>query len=302
MSPRRSPGAVRRALAPAGGGRVGPTSGRRRALGQHFLRDPAVADRIVSLVAPTTRDVVVEIGPGDGALTALLAGTGARLVAVEVDRALAALLRERFAGVARVEVVEADARRFDYRALRDLRPDPGGRALAVGNLPYSVGTAILQALVAAGPGIDEMALMLQKEVAARVAAPPGGKSYGSLSLLVQMACDVRLAFSVGPGAFRPPPLVDSAVVHLRALAAPRVPPGAAAGFERLVRAAFSRRRKTLANAVAGGLGLPPERARDLIASAGIDPGRRAETLSLAEFAELAARFVPGGGRGGDNPS
>jgi 16S rRNA (adenine1518-N6/adenine1519-N6)-dimethyltransferase len=186
-----------------------------------------------------------------------------------------------------VEVRQADARHVDYRGLRALLPDPGGRVLVVGNLPYSVGKPILAALVEAGPAIDEMALMLQKEVAERVAAEPGGKTYGALSVLTQAACAVRRAFVVPPGAFSPPPRVDSAVLHLRPHREPPVHIADRARFAAVVRAAFSQRRKSLANALAAGLGLGAERARQLIEAAGIEPGRRAETLSLAEFARLA---------------
>jgi 16S rRNA (adenine1518-N6/adenine1519-N6)-dimethyltransferase len=287
MSPRRAPGALRRTPAP-GSGRRGATSGRTRALGQHFLRDPAVAQRLVALVAPGPRDLVVEIGPGDGALTGLLARSGARLVAVEIDPAMAGRLRERFAGLSSVEIVQADARRHDWTALRGNRPDSAGRLIAVGNLPYSAGTAILQSLVAAGPALDEMALMLQREVAERVAAPPGQRAYGSLSVVVQMACEVRLAFVVPPGAFRPAPQVESAVLHLQVRPVPAVPVADTVRFERVVRAAFAQRRKTLANALAAGLGLAPSDARGVLTAAGIDPMRRAETLSLAEFARLAS--------------
>ena len=266
------------------------TRGRTRALGQHFLRDRSVADRIVELVAPSARDLIVEIGPGRGALTEALAARGGRLLALEIDAALAETLRERFAESRRVEIRQADARHFDYAGLRALAPDPAGRVLVVGNLPYSVGKPILAALVEAGPAIDEMALMLQKEVAERVAAEPGGKTYGALSVLTQIACAVRLAFTVPPGAFSPPPQVESAVVHLRSHREPPVPVADPARFVTAVRAAFSQRRKSLANALAAGLGLGSERARRLIEAASIDPGRRAETLSLAEFARLTAAF------------
>jgi 16S rRNA (adenine1518-N6/adenine1519-N6)-dimethyltransferase len=261
--------------------------GKTRALGQHFLRDAAVARRIVELIAPTPRDVVVEIGPGQGALTGLLAPASGRLIALEIDAGLAARLRERFAGSPRVEILDADARSFDYSALRARVPASGGRVLAAGNLPYSVGKPILMALVEAGPAIDEMALMLQREVAERIAAAPGTRAYGALSVLTQVACDVRMAFGVPPGAFSPPPQVDSAVIHLRARAAPPAPIADAERFRRVVRAAFAQRRKNLANAVGAGLGLGAERARAVIAAAGIDPARRAETLSLEEFARLA---------------
>jgi 16S rRNA (adenine1518-N6/adenine1519-N6)-dimethyltransferase len=158
----------------------------------------------------------------------------------------------------------------------------------VGNLPYSVGKPILAALVDCGPEIDEMALMLQKEVAERVAAAPGGKTYGALSVLTQASASVDLAFSVPPGAFSPPPQVESAVIRLRPHREPPVAIADPSRFGAVVRAAFSQRRKSLANALAAGLAVPADRARRLIQAAGIDPGRRAESLSLAEFARLAS--------------
>ena len=179
MSPRRNA----RALVPPP--RRYPASGKTRALGQHFLRDDAFSERIVSLVAPTPRDLVLEIGPGQGALTGHLARAAGRLLAIEVDAGLAATLMERFADAPHVEIRMADARSFDYSGLPALKPDPSGRVLIVGNLPYSVGKPILMALVEAGKAIDEMALMLQKEVAERVAALPGGRTYGSLTVLTQ---------------------------------------------------------------------------------------------------------------------
>ncbi len=292
MSPRKNA----RALAPRP--KRHAASGKTRALGQHFLRDDAVAQRMVALLQPTQRDLVVEIGPGLGALTGRLARAGGRLLALEVDDVLAAALSERFADAAHVEVFLADARSFNYAGLSALKPDPAGRVLVVGNLPYSVSKPILQALVEAGPVLDEMALMLQKEVAERVAAGPGGKTYGSLSVLTQLSCDARLAFTVPPGAFRPPPQVDSAVIHLRMRRAPPVPVGDPARLRAVILAAFGQRRKSLANALASGLGLQAERARAMCAAAGIDAGRRAETLSLAEFASLAQtrdQSHPGGG-------
>jgi 16S rRNA (adenine1518-N6/adenine1519-N6)-dimethyltransferase len=257
---------------------------RRRALGQHFLRDTGIARAIVDLVAPTARDLVVEIGPGPGALTGELVQRAGRVLALEIDPALVAALHARFPDV---EVLQADARRWDYGALR---APAGGRVLVVGNLPYSVSKPILQALVAARTAIQEMALMLQREVAERVAAAPGGRTYGSLSILTQLSCDVRVALRVPPGAFRPPPKVESAVLHLRMRAEPRVPLADERRFASVVRAAFAQRRKTLANALAGGLGLPPERVRAAAAAAGIDPVRRAETLTIPEFATLTARL------------
>ena len=253
---------------------------KRRALGQHFLRDPSIARAIVDLVAPTERDLVVEIGPGDGALTSIVAGRAGRVIALEIDRALAAALRARLPAV---EVLEADARGWGYAGLT---APAGGRVLILGNLPYSVGKPILMSLIGARRAIQEMALMLQREVAERIAAPPGGKTYGSLSIFTQLHCDVRLAFRVPPGAFRPPPKVDSAVLHLRVLPQPRVPLADPRRFESVVRAAFAQRRKMLANALGAGLGLPLDVVRSAATAGGVDPTRRAETLTLAEFAAL----------------
>ena len=288
MSPRRNARAAAHAAAPA---HRPATRGRTRALGQHFLRDRAVVDRILDLVRPTAGDLVVEIGPGRGALTQALAVRAGRLLALEIDAPLAAALQQRFAGAGSVEIRQADARQFDYAGLRALVPDPAGRVLVVGNLPYSVGKPILAALVESRGAIDEMALMLQKEVAERVAAAPGSKTYGALSVLTQVAASARLAFSVPPGAFSPPPQVDSAVLYLRTHREPPVPVADPARFAAVVRAAFSQRRKSLANALAAGLAVSAESARRQAELAGIDPGRRAETLSLAEFARLAAQTV-----------
>ena len=258
---------------------------KRRALGQHFLRDAGIARTIVDLVAPTARDRVVEIGPGEGALTTELSRRAGHVTALEVDRDLAARLRAR--ALPAVEVLDADARVWDYGTL--VRPE-GGRVLVVGNLPYSVGKPILEALVRARTAIDEMALMLQREVAERLASPPGGKVYGSLSVLTQLYCDVRLALRVPPESFRPPPKVDSAVVHLRVLPSARVPLADERRFHTVVRAAFGQRRKMLANALSAILGVPLEHARAAAANAGIDPRRRAETLTIDEFAALTAQL------------
>jgi 16S rRNA (adenine1518-N6/adenine1519-N6)-dimethyltransferase len=258
--------------------------GKRRALGQHFLRDVGIARAIVDLVAPTPADLVVEIGPGQGALTGELARRAGRVLALEVDRALI----ERLCGAfPTIEILAADAREWDWPSLA--RP-AGGRALVVGNLPYSVGTTILTALARAPRAIDGMVLMLQREVAERVAALPGGKAYGGLSVHVQLRWRVELALRVPPGAFRPPPRVESAVLRLSPLAAPRVMLADEPRFEAIVRAAFAQRRKTLANALAAGLGVPVGTAREAATSAGVDPGRRAETLNIEEFAELARRL------------
>ena len=266
------------------------TTGHRRALGQHFLRDAGIARAIVETARLTRADLCVEIGPGQGALTELLAARAGRLLALEIDEALIAALRPRLAGFPHADVRHADARRFDWGALPLLRSDTAGRVVVVGNLPFSVSKPILERLVAARTAISEMVLTLQREVAERVAAPPGGKRYGALSVLTQLYCEVQLVMTIPRGAFRPPPQVAAAVLHLRVLAGPSVPVADAESFRRVVKAGFAQRRKMLANGLAGGLRCSVETARRGLAAAGIDPARRAETLTLEEFARAAAGF------------
>ena len=266
------------------------TSRRRRALGQHFLADPGVAAQIVEAVGATAGDLVCEIGAGDGALTRALAARAGRLVALEIDPTL----RERLAAATahwpeagHVEIRLADARGFSYGDLRALRPDLAGRVLVVGNLPYSASKAILERLLAAHATLDRAVLMLQREVAERLAAAPGGREYGALSVFWQRWATVSPLLVVPPGAFRPAPAVESAVVTATFVTSPRVAVANEEAFARVVRAAFGQRRKTLANALrGGGLGNAP-RLGAALAEAGIDGGRRAETLTLEEFARLA---------------
>jgi 16S rRNA (adenine1518-N6/adenine1519-N6)-dimethyltransferase len=273
----------------------GRTGRRRRALGQHFLADPGIARQIVDAVAATADDVVCEIGAGPGVLTRALAERAGRLVALEIDPALQgdlARAARQWPDARRVEVRLADARTFPYPTLRDLRPDPAGRTLVVGNLPYSVSKPILERLLAAHARLDIAVLMLQREVADRVAASPGGREYGALSVFWQCWADVTRLVTVPPAAFRPPPAVESAVIRATFRPVPRVTLDDEAQFARVVRAAFGQRRKTLANALrGGGLGSADQVSRALD-RAGIDGGRRAETLSLEEFARLAAVLGP----------
>jgi len=281
-------------VTPGVGGRRGsarhPTSRRRRALGQHFLADPGVAAQILEAVGATADDLVCEIGAGDGALTRALAARAGRLIALEIDPAL----RERLAAAAAhwadaraVEIRLADARGFSYDELRALRPDPAGRVLVVGNLPYSASKAILDRLLDAHATLDRAVLMLQREVAQRVAAAPGGRDYGALSIFWQRWADISRLLIVPPEAFRPPPAVESAVLTARFRSTPRIPVADERDFTRVVRAAFGQRRKTLGNALRGGGLGNAARLAAALAEAGIDGGRRAETLSLEEFGRLA---------------
>lgn len=266
-------------------------TGRRRALGQHFLRDSRIARAIVETARLTPADLCVEIGPGEGALTALLAERAGRLLALEVDERLIAKLAPGLAAVPHAEVRHADARSFDYSTLPALRPSPAGRVVVVGNLPFSASKPILERLVEARDAVSEMVLTLQKEVAERVAAQPGSRRYGALSVFTQLCCDARIVMTIPPGAFRPPPKVDSAVLRLTVLPTPRVSLADEGLFHRVVKAGFSQRRKSLANALAGGLHLSVAAARARLGAAGIDPTRRAETFSLEEFARLTAVFA-----------
>jgi 16S rRNA (adenine1518-N6/adenine1519-N6)-dimethyltransferase len=263
----------------------------KKSLGQNFLVDETQARRIVGAVAARAGETVVEIGPGRGALTSLLLESGARVVAVEFDRDLAALLRERFAGRENFELVEADALEVDFcRAI-----EPASSARVVANLPYNISTAILQRLVAQRACVPEMILMLQREVVERIAAPPGSHERGYLTVLVEAFFDSTPLFDVPPGAFRPVPKVWSTVARLRVRegAAEVVEDGL---FPRVVGAGFAQKRKTILNNLRSApedLRARAERAggpEALLTEAGIDPRRRAEALTLAEWAALADEF------------
>ena len=249
----------------------------KKALGQHFLHEPAYIERIVDAVAPRPGDRVVEIGPGQGALTLPLLRRHGALTVIEFDRDLIAPLTRAAAGAGELDVIHRDVLEVDFSALAG----DGPRLRVVGNLPYNISSPILFHMIDHAPAIADMHFMLQKEVVERMAAEPGSRDYGRLSVMLQAACLVMPLFEVPPQAFRPPPKVDSAVVRL----APR-PPGDAGiddpnRFAAVVRAAFGQRRKTLRNALSALCG--PEHFE----AAGIDPGARAERLSVAEFTRLA---------------
>lgn len=259
----------------------------RRALGQNFLVDDAVRERIVELAAPSGDDVVVEIGAGLGALTFGLAARARKVFALEADRALALVLAATLDrhGVRNVELVVGDALDFDLVscALQAGRP-----LVVVGNLPYQITSPVLFKTLeaaSAGPIVARALFMMQKEVALRMAARPGTREYGRLSVMVQQQAEVRPVLKVGTRAFLPPPAVLSTVVELTPRARPLAPVRAPEQFERVVRAAFSGRRKMLRNALEGEYGKVA--AGRALAAAAIDGARRAETLAVAEFARLA---------------
>lgn len=253
----------------------------RKSLGQHFLTDPRILDRIVEALAPSAADTVIEIGPGRGALTERLVGKCARLVAVELDRVLAARLRERFAGRPDVTIVEGDVLDQDLGTLAD------GAYLLIGNVPYYITTPILFHALRR-PRAARSAFLVQREVADRLVASPGSRDYGALSVNVQALARVDVAFRVPAGAFTPPPRVESAVVRLRPRPDPVVGELEEHPFSRFVIAAFALRRKQLGSIVRTIAGVGTERARDVVAGAGLDPRARPETLSAEAFAVLFA--------------
>lgn len=249
----------------------------RKRFGQHFLHERGVIERIVRLLGPAADDRLVEIGPGEGALTRPLLERVDALSVIEIDRDLAAEWRETAAGDPRLNVIEGDALSLDYAALAAQR---GGPLRLVGNLPYNISSPLLFALLTGGAPIVDMHFMLQKEVVDRMVAAPGSRDYGRLSVTLAARARAEHLFDVRPGAFRPPPKVMSAVVRLT----PRSPDFAIddlARFDRVVTAAFGQRRKTLRNALRG------ELDAEAIAACGIDPAERAERLSPADFAALA---------------
>lgn len=258
----------------------------RKRFGQHFLHDRSVIERIIAAFAPQPGQSIVEIGPGRGALTLPLLAAARRIDAVELDRDLAPRLTQTYATAGELRVHCADALRFDFCSLA-----PGPSTLRViGNLPYNVSTPLLFHLLDQKRCISDMLFMLQKEVVDRIVAPAGSDAYGRLSVMVQYHCAAARLFTIGPGAFTPPPRVDSAVVRLVPHPAPPVTVTDEALLARVVALAFSQRRKTLRNSLKTLLNAAA------ITACGIDPQRRAETLSLSEFAALtnaAALISPG---------
>lgn len=251
-------------------------------------------ESIAALVDPKPGETIVELGAGLGHLTSHLVGHGARVVAVERDRDLAPILRDELgARHPELEVVEADAARFDLSAVAR---EAGGPIKVCGNLPYHLGSPILFHVLDHRQSVSRLVTMLQLEVVERIVAKPDTSEYGILSVLLQQHAEVRLALKVPRGAFVPPPAVDSAVLVADLRASPLEPIRDELAFRRLVKAAFQQRRKTLSNALRALA--PKEALREAFAAASIDPMRRGETLTIAEFAALE-RALPAGVDTGD---
>ena len=265
----------------------------KKALGQNFLVDDNVLSRIVSCVAPAVDDAILEVGPGRGALTKLLAASGARFLAVEWDRDLLPILSAEFAASPNVEIGHGDILRVDLRQLLDSRA-PGKKWKVAANLPYNISSQVLFRFLECSDLFERLVLMLQKEVGDRLVAPPNCKDYGALTVLLRLHFDIRREFLVKPGAFRPIPKVDSAVLSFTPLSVPRADVGDEDFFRRLVKGAFNQRRKTLLNSLrSAGIGAEDDSIPEAFAATGIDGGRRGETLSLDEFAALSRALLAG---------
>ncbi|HEY2624143.1 16S rRNA (adenine(1518)-N(6)/adenine(1519)-N(6))-dimethyltransferase RsmA [Dyella sp. Tek66A03] len=251
----------------------------KKSFGQHFLHEKRYIERIVSAISPRADDFVVEIGPGEGALTLPLLAAAGKLTAIELDTDLIPALKARAASVGELNIIHADVLKVDFTALAHRQ---GVERLRVaGNLPYYISSPILFHCVEHARAIQDMHFMLQKEVVDRMAAEPGSKVYGRLSVMLQLACRVEPLFTVPPGAFRPPPKVDSAVVRLVPLAREELPDADPERIYTIVKAAFAQRRKTLSNALKNVMD------SSAIIAADVDPKARAETLSPHDYVRLA---------------
>jgi 16S rRNA (adenine1518-N6/adenine1519-N6)-dimethyltransferase len=262
----------------------------KKALGQNFLVDGNVLANIIKAADVRPEDMILEIGPGTGALTSRLADAAARVVAVEWDRDLVTLLRKELSRYTSLEIIHGDFLRIDLHQV--LASSGTGRWKVVANLPYNISSQILFRIIDERSMFSELLLMLQKEVGDRLLAPPACKDYGVLTVLSRLYCDVKKVMPVKPSSFRPIPKVDSAVLRFRILPEPRIDVGDELLFRQVVKASFAQRRKTLFNCLKSMDLLSDETAlRQILACTGIDAQRRGETLSLEEFALLTKEIL-----------
>jgi len=252
----------------------------RKRFGQNFLHDQTVIQRIVQAIRPQPGQRLVEIGPGKGAITLPLLAACNHLEVIELDRDLVQPLAEKAQAIGELIIHQQDALRFDFTALAN-----GERVRTVGNLPYNISTPLLFHLIAQSDSIQDMHFMLQQEVVDRMAAPPGSRDYGRLSVMIQYRCKVEPLFGVDPGAFQPEPKVNSAFVRLTPWQQAPVAVKNTDCLATLVRQAFSQRRKTLRNTLKGLL------SEQAIRATGTDPSARPETISLEQYAALANRLA-----------
>ncbi|MGO3297140.1 MAG: 16S rRNA (adenine(1518)-N(6)/adenine(1519)-N(6))-dimethyltransferase RsmA [Marinobacter sp.] len=256
----------------------------RKRFGQNFLHDPGVIERIIRAIHPKPDDAIVEIGPGLGAITEEILAVNPRLQVVELDRDLIPILRTKFFNYPDFRIHQADALKFDYSQLSDGKP-----LRIIGNLPYNISTPLIFHLLAQTGVVQDMHFMLQKEVVQRMAAVSGDNNYGRLGIMTQYFCKVQPLFEVGPGAFRPAPKVDSAIVRLVPHTELPYPAKDLGTLQAVVRTAFNARRKTLRKALGSLV------AVEQLQALGINDGLRPENLSLADYVSIADMLVAEGG-------
>jgi 16S rRNA (adenine1518-N6/adenine1519-N6)-dimethyltransferase len=264
----------------------------RKRLGQNFLMDVNAIDKIIRIAGITGEDTVVEIGAGLGVMTARIAGKAGRVIALEIDGSMVAIMREELKDFENVNIVETDVLRYDFSSppRQDGLSDPPGRIKIIGNIPYNISSPILFHLLDYRSHIDSMVLMLQKEVTERISASPGTKEYGTLSVILAMYFEISREFTVPAGCFYPSPRVDSAVIRMAVRENPCVSLKSASFFQQVVRTAFGRRRKTLINNLRYSPMLTRLTGEDIAAildRLGIDGRRRGETLTVEEFGRLS---------------
>jgi 16S rRNA (adenine1518-N6/adenine1519-N6)-dimethyltransferase len=270
------------------------THGKR--LGQHFLFDRGILERMADTAEIMAGDCVLEVGPGPGALTQCLAERAGKVVAVELDSQLMPSLEARMAPYRNVILVNADIMKVNLDELwkREFNQHP---IKVVANLPYYITTPVLMLLLEGGLSLQSMTVMVQKEVATRLASPPGSREYGAISVAVQYHAEIYKAFDVPPGAFSPPPSVQSTVIHMKVRSVPPVEVTDETLFRKTVRGCFAMRRKTLRNNIASTFCMSGEQAANLLEAAGLDPSGRAEQLGLAQFARLSNMLTQAGFKG-----
>lgn len=258
-----------------------------KSLGQNFLIDKNILENIVEAAEVTKEDYVIEVGPGIGSLTQHIADEAGKVIAIEIDRNLIPILQKTLADYDNIEVIHEDVLKVDLHKI--IEEKFGGRKVKViANLPYYVTTPIIMKFLEEKIPMTSMTVMIQQEVAQRMEAVPSTKDYGALSVAVQYYCDPKIMLKVPPSVFIPQPKVDSTVIRLDVLEKPKVHVEKEKLFFGIVRDAFGKRRKTLLNALStGSLGLSKELVKEAFEATGIDGGRRGETLSIQEFADLA---------------
>lgn len=262
--------------------------------GQNFISDPSLLERIASVCDWQDDDVALEIGPGAGTLTRAIAAHADRMLAIEIDKRLAPLLEESLSGCDNVKLIFGDALKSDLDALVRDELNHDGDYKLVANLPYYITTPLIMHVLEDSRHVDELVIMVQKEVGERLCAKPGSRTYGAVTVMVQYLATASRAFDVGRRTFTPPPDVDSTILHLVPYKERPIQAKDDAMMRRVVKAAFSQRRKTLRNSLAS-LGVDKASIATALEKAGIDEQRRAESLSVAEFVALSDAFTDQGG-------